>query len=261
MCRKEKGAKRDIITTIRQTGEDFLDRYKLEEERYYSFFDFKNSDFFFSNSIIITESINDCKVVQHLLELSGIDIETWGISLIPSDGERSIRYPYAIAEELGIPFVCIMDRDVFQPYIHDKRETSLDSDGIPEYKSELKTGSPILELIDEKDKSVLLSALSKDKYKDALKLLERYHIIMMKYAFEVDLVACPSYCRGFCSVLNIPPANQNMQYLLKSMGRAIKNYVTINAVIDGQGTKNLPTSYRQIINHVKRIIDCFSILI
>lgn len=254
LCRKEKGEKRDVVTSIRQTGEDFLDRYGLEEERYYSFFDFKNSDFFFSNFIIVTESTNDCKVVQHLLELSGIDLENLGISLIPSEGERSIKYPYAIAEELGIPFVCIMDRDVFQPYINDKRDESLDSNGIPEYKEEFKNGSPILELIDSRDKPALLDAFRKDKYKDALGLLEKYHIITMRYAFEVDLVICPSYCKEFYRILKVSPENQSMQYLFKNMGKAIKKYVTLNEVIDNQGTKNLPTSYRQIINYVKKMI-------
>lgn len=255
LCRKDKGAKRDVVTNIKQTGEDFLERYRLEEERYYSFFDFKNSDFFFSNYIIVTESTNDCKVVQHLLELSGIDLEGLGVSLIPADGERSIKYPYAIAEELGIPFVCIMDRDVFQPYINDSRDKSLDPDGIPEYKDELKKGSPILELIDSDDKSALLGFLCKDRYKDALSLLDKYHIITMKYAFEVDLVMCPSYCKAFYTVLNVSPENQTMQYLLKSMGKVIKKYLTLNNVIDKQGTKNLPTSYRHIINSVKNMVS------
>ena len=197
LCRKGKGPKRDIVTTIAQSKAGFLARYKFDEERYYSFFDFKNSDFFFSNYIIVTESPNDCKVVQHLLEISGIDPEAFGISLIPADGERNIKYPYAIANELGIPFVCIMDRDVFQPYLHDKREDSMNDEGIPKYKDELKRGSPILDLINDKDKPGLLRALSDGNYKNALTLLEKYHIITMRYALEVDLVACPSYCEAF----------------------------------------------------------------
>ena len=254
LCRKEKGATRDIVTTIKQTSEDFLTKYKLEEERYYSFFDFKNSDFFFSKYIIITESVNDCKVVQHLLELSNIDIESLGISFIPSEGAQSIKYPYAIANELGIPFVCIMDRDVFQPYQHDKRELSLDINGIPKYKNEIKIESPLLELIDDNDKTLILDALINNKYKKAIALLDKYHVITMRYAFEVDLVTCPSYCESFYSILNVSTENQNMQYLLKSMGNVIKKYVNLNKAIDMQGTKNLPASYRQIINHVKNII-------
>ena len=254
LCRKEKGLKRDIVTTITQTKEAFLYRYSLEEEQYYGFFDFKNSDFFFSNYIIIMESTNDCKVVQHLLEISGIDPERLGISLIPVDGERNSKYPYAIAKELGIPFLCILDRDVFQPYLNDKKYSSMNDEGIPEYKNELKRGSPILDLITDNDKSTLLQALSNGKYKDVLALLEKYHIIVMRYAFEVDLVVCPSYCEAFFDILRIQPSNRNMAYLLKNYGNIIKKHTVLNSIIDSKGTKNLPASYRQIINYVKRMI-------
>ena len=254
LCRKKKGLKRDIVTTIAQTREAFLQRYKLEEERYYSFFDFKNSDFFFSNYIIVTESPNDCKVVQHLLEISGIDPEVLGISMIQADGERNIKYPYAIASELGIPFLCIMDRDVFQPYLHDKRETSLNDEGFPEYKDELKRGSPILDLVTDNDKQMLLQALLDGKYKSVLALLGKYHIISMRYAFEVDLVVCPSYCEAFFDELRIQSPNRTKAYLLKKCGNAIKKYAVLNRIIDRKGTKNLPASYRQIINCVKQMI-------
>ena len=251
LCRKKRGEKRDVVTCITQTGQDFMERYGIEEERYYSFFDFKNSDFFFSNFIIITESTNDCKVVQHLLEKSGVDIEALGISLIPLNGEKSIKYPYAISCELKIPFLCVVDRDVFQPYKEDSRESSLNAEGIPEYKDELKKGAPILDLIDERDKKDLMISFRNSKYKEGLTILEKYNIISMKYALEVDLVTCASYCTGFYNVLNVPPEKQNRSHLLKCKGNVIKKYSIITKVIDEQGTKNLPTSYRHIINYVK----------
>lgn len=255
LCRKTKGQKRDIITTVTQIGEDFWNRYQMEEERYYNFFDFKNSDFFFSNYIIITESTNDCKVVQHLLEISRIDTEALGISLIPASGERSVKYPYAIAKELGIPFICIVDRDVFQQYINDKREISLNDDGLPIYKPSLKNGSPILDLIGETDKSTLLEALNNDQYIKALEILRRYNIISMRYAFEVDLVVCKSYCAAFCAQLKVREEDKNIAYLLKKQGKVIKNYMNINNVFDEKGTQNLPKSYRQILNVVKEMIQ------
>lgn len=254
LCRKTKGQRRDIVTTVTQIGDDFWNRYQMEEERYYNFFDFKNSDFFFSDYIIITESTNDCKVVQHLLELCKIDIETLGISLIPASGERSVKYPYAIAKELGIPFVCIVDRDVFQPYLNDKRETSLNEEGIPEYRSELKPGSPILDLIKNEDKPFLLDALTNDKYAQVLEILGKANIVSMRYAFEVDLVICTSYCDAFCSQLRIREENKNAAYLLKNQGNAIKKYMLINSVLDAKGTQNLPRSYRQIVNATKEMI-------
>ena len=255
LCRKTKGQKRDVITIVTQIDEDFWNRYQMEEERYYNFFDFKNSDFFFSNYIIITESTNDCKVVQHLLEISGIDTEALGISLIPASGERSVKYPYAIAKELKIPFVCIVDRDVFQQYINDRREASLNHDGVPIYKKSLKNGSPILDLICETDKSALLEAWNKDRYTKALEILGRSNIISMRYAFEVDLVICQSYCDAFCTQLRVREEDKNAAYLLKKQGNVIKKYMNINAALDEKGTQNLPNSYRRILNAVKDMIQ------
>lgn len=257
LCRKNKDAHRAIITDIYQTPNDFWKKYDFEEERYYNFFDFKNSDFFFSKFIIITESSNDCKVMQNILELSGIDLEEEGISLIPAEGERSIKYPYAIAKELDIPFLTIVDRDVFQAYLNNKREDSLDNHGIPRYKSELKTSSPILELMEPKDKTVLSEALNSNKFEDVLLVLWKYRIITMKYALEVDLMTCPSYCQEFYHALGLKsaetPTNKQKE-LLTTYGNKIKKYTLINQVINIKGVKNLPKSYRAVINRVKEII-------
>ena len=255
LCRKTKGAKRDVITTVTQIGDDFWNKYQMEEERYYNFFDFKNSDFFFSNYIIVTESTNDCKVVQHLLEIGKVDTEALGISFVPAEGERNIKYPYAIAKELGIPFVCIVDRDVFQQYVHDKREKSLNDDGIPEYKPILKKGSPILELISEEGKKHLIEYWNNDQYAKVLEVLQGFNIISMRYAFEVDLVMCSSYCEAFCSQLNVREEDRSSSYLLKSQGNAIKKYTLINGVLDDRGIQNLPKSYRQILNVIKEMLD------
>ncbi len=76
----------------------------------------------------------------------------------------------------------------------------------------------------------------------------------MKYAIEVDLVTCPSYCEEFCNVLRLLPEDRNRSFLLKNRSKVIKKYTTINEVIDNQGTKNLPTSYRQIIKCTKEMV-------
>ena len=257
LCRKNKDVHRAIITDIYQTPNDFWKKYDFEEERYYNFFDFKNSDFFFSKFIIITESSNDCKVMQNILELSGIDLEEEGISLIPAEGERSIKYPYAIAKELDIPFLTIVDRDVFQAYVNNKREDSLDNYGIPQYKSELKTSSPILELMATKDKAVLLEALNSNKFEDVLSVLWKYRIITMKYALEVDLMTCQSYCQEFYTILGLKSAEEHIEKqkeLLTTYGNKIKKYTLINQVINIKGVKNLPKSYRAVINRVKEMI-------
>ena len=235
--------------------DNFWEKYNLEEDRYYNFFDFKNSDFFFSDYIIITESSNDCKVVQQLLDLSGIDSEELGISLIPASGERNIKYPYAIATELEIPFICIVDRDVFQPYRNEKREDSLDEQGIPLYRNSIKKGSPIMELLSKEDQIKIIDCFSQEKYNDGLSILEKYHIVSMRYAFEVDLVICKSYCETMCNVIGITPPTSKFEHLLTNYSNAIKKYGVINETLQRQGIQNLPKSYRKIINNVKEMTE------
>ena len=253
LCRKQKGATRDIITTIAQIDNDFWTKYQMTEERYYNFFAYKNSDFVFSNYIIITESTNDCNVVSALLNYYGVDVESLGISLIPSSGEKSVKYPYSIAKELAIPFLCIVDRDVFQPYINNDRKSSLDEKGIPQYRNELKTSSPILDLIAENDKTKILEYLSNNQYKELCNLLKQYNIICMRYALEVDLVNCSSYCEAFCNYLNIVGNNRTSTFLLTERGNKIKDYDVITNVLQNTSTKNLPASYKQIVQHIKKL--------
>ena len=253
LCRKQKGATRDIITSITQIDFDFWNKYQMTEERYYNFFAYKNSDFVFSNYIIITESTNDCNVVSALLNHYDVDVEALGISLIPSSGEKSVKYPYSIAKELGIPFLCIVDRDVFQPYINSDRKSSLDEKGIPQYRNELKTSSPILDLISENDQTKILDYLSNNKYKELCNLLKQYNIICMRYALEVDLVNCSSYCDAFCNHLNIVGSNRTSRFLLTERGNKIKDYDVITNVLQNTSTKNLPASYKQIVQHIKNL--------
>lgn len=255
LCHKNSGPGRDIVTTVSQIGQDFWDKYKFSEERYNNFYQYKNSDFFFSSYIIITESPTDCSIIAELLSRYHIDIEEVAISLIPADGERSIKYPYAMAKELSIPFLCIVDRDVFQPYDGNSRKESLRSNGIPKYKSIGKTSSPIYDLIADSDLDHLLTNIFCDKYNDVLEILKKYRIISMRYAIEVDMVICPSYCNAICDFLGVAPENRNATYLLTEKSDRIKKCDVIVAAFDSNPLRNLPMSYRRIIAYVREMIE------
>lgn len=254
LCRKTKGQTRDIVSYISQIGEDFWDKYQITEERYSNFFEYKNSDFFFSDYIIITESTVDCGIITHLLEKSGIRPAELGITFIPANGETSVKYPYAIVKELCIPFFCVVDRDVFQPYVNGERKSSLNDKGLPNYKPELKTSSPICGLLSEEDKQLLLDHLVAGHYEQALLLLDTYSIITMRYAIEVDLLACASFCNSFYDVLNIRNEDRTPLYLATERSSVIKKLDNICAVLDRNSTRNLPTSYKRIVKKTKELL-------
>ena len=254
LCRKCKGQTRDIITTVAQTGNDFWNKYQITEERYSNFFQYKNSDFFFSNYIIIAESSVDCGVISYLLEKCHINAAEKGITFIPLNGEKSIKYPYSIIKELGIPFFCVVDRDVFQPYTGKNRQESIDSFGLPRYKPELKPSSPICGLLSPSDQTLLLDCFVNDKYKKAVEILDDYSIISMHYALEVDLIACQSFCNSFCDVLNITGEKRTARFLAVERKDKIKSMEVIRSVLDRHSTRNLPTSYKQIIGKTRMMI-------
>lgn len=255
LCRKVKGNTRDIVTTVSQTCEDFWGKYRIQEERYSSFFEYKNSDFFFSNYVIITESSIDCGIVAHILEKSGIRPAEFGITLIPANGEKNMKYPYAIVKELNIPFFCVVDRDVFQPYTADNRKGSINERGVPTYRAEIKTSSPICELISESDKQLLLNHLHKGQYEQALNVLDKYSIIVMRYAIEIDLLICNSYFEAFCNILNILPENRTPRFLAMERSNVIKRLDNICAVLNQSSMRNLPASYRAIVRKTRAMLS------
>jgi putative ATP-dependent endonuclease of OLD family len=255
LCRKSKGSTRDVITTVTQIGTDFWDKYQMQEERYYNFFEYKNSDFFFSKYIIIMESSIDCGVLTELLNKYGIDPDDVGISFVPANGEKSVKYPYALTKELGIPFLCVVDRDVFQPYTGEDRKSSLDTRGIPQYKTEAKTSAPFCDLLNTEDIARLLDLQIHDKYKATLNLLENYSIIMMRYALEVDLIMCDSYCQAFCDALHVQGHDRTSHYLLTNMNKRIKALDVLRQVLSTTSTKNLPISYKRIMQYIRDMIN------
>ena len=183
------------------------------------------------------------------------NLESKAISLIPADGEKSVKYPYALAKELGIPFICIVDRDVFQPYLRYNRKESLDTDGIPQYRPERKQSSPIYDLIKPDDITEIIRAFTKNNYNHVLELLEPYHIISMRYAIEIDLAICRTYCDAICNILELPEENKNMSFLLKNRSSRIKDYDVITSTFDLVSTKNLPKSYKKIVSDTRKMIE------
>lgn len=255
LCRKSKGQTRDIVTSLAQISNDFWDKYQITEERYSSFFEYKNSDFFFSDYVIITESTSDCGIISHLLGKLNIRPAELGITFVPANGEKNIKYPYAVVKELGIPFFCVVDRDVFQPYTAQNRKDSINDRGLPTYKPELKTSSPICGLLTKDDKEALLEHLVNSRYEQALDVLDTYSIITMRYAIEIDLIACSSFCDTYYEVLGITGENRTPHFLAVERGDAIKKLDSIYAVLDRNSTRNLPASYKRIVKKARSMIS------
>ena len=86
-------------------------------------------------------------------------------------------------------------------------------------------------------------------------LLHPYHIISMRYAIEVDLAICTSYCNAICGILQLPEENKTTAFLLKNRSNRIKDYDVITDTFNTVPTKNLPKSYKYIISCVKEMLN------
>ena len=77
----------------------------------------------------------------------------------------------------------------------------------------------------------------------------------MRYAIEIDLAICRTYCDVICNILELPEENKNMSFLLKNRSSRIKDYDVITSTFDLVSTKNLPTSYKKIISATRKMIE------
>lgn len=255
LCRKCKGPKRDIISKVTQLSEDFLERYNMQEMQYYNFFDFKNSDFFFSKYLIITESPIDSKVFTELLKNFNLDPEKHDITFLPANGEANIQYPYILARELKIPFLCIVDRDVFVAYTNNDRENSLDENGFPQYKKKLKKDTFWWNIFTDNERASLLSCLNKKSYSKLIALLAEKNIFSMRYSLEVDLIENLGLRDKFYNICDVPDEHRNTQYLFTQKKKMIKKIGTLLNVLHGISRKQLPFSYQKVLKAIKSLTE------
>src|SRR5690606_515829 len=90
--------------------------YGFQEERYYNFHSYRNSDFFFSRLVILCEGTIDAAIVKQLLAQGGYDLDLIGVSVMNLDSVDNLRYPLHLLDNLAIPRLLIVDKDCFLPY-------------------------------------------------------------------------------------------------------------------------------------------------
>lgn len=248
--------KRSVYTETTQISNDFWNKYELDPKQYERFFEFKNSDFFYSNYVVITESPNDCRVYEWLARKNGINPEKMGITFISLDGILNIKYPYTLAKDLKIPFIAIVDRDAIQQYKEGNRKASLDpNSSLPVYKDEYNTCFNLTSIFSKEDVKKLNRFAKKSDYKKQNAILKKYSVFSLKYALEVDLLADDSYTLEFCDVLKEKDElKKNAKNLLSEKSNVIKNSVNVINALQIGGMGKLPDSYKDLLKFMKELV-------
>lgn len=246
LVRKVPDPTRGFKSKLLKLPSSFFEDHALEEFKYYQFHLYRNSDFFYANYIIFVESKNDAEVVKVLAERAGIDLDLYGISLINIDGVRNLAYPFHIVKKLEIPYLAILDKDYFIPYLNDELKLSRDGQGLPKYRYEYKSGIILNELIPTKsDRDNILNQMKKNHSK-ALDLFETNNLVCMKYNLEMDLLCSDKAVEKMSEILGLTQEQSNRKFILEKRNKAAKKLDTMLDTLRELSNQNLPNSYKRI---------------
>ncbi len=255
--KKVADSSRGFISKVNKLPENFFDKYDLDDFKYYQFYRYRNSDFFFSSYIVVTESKNEVEVIKKIGETSGKDYEVNGLSYLNLEGVDKAKYTIYLLKELDIPFSLIVDKDFFFPYANDDYASSLNPKGFPQYKAEYKDEDLVKDIIPSATDREKLLRNPNVNHTEKLNLLESHNIVSMRWSLDLDLVAINGAREEYFRILRTPLADQTSQYLT-AQRKAIKKIDRILRVFGSLEPANWPYSYsriKKVMNKIARDLD------
>jgi len=255
LVRKVRERKRGFKTIASQVNENFFEDYGFQEERYYNFHSYRNSDFFFSRLVILCEGTIDAAIVKQLLAQGGYDLDLIGVSVMNLDSVDNLRYPLHLLDNLAIPRLLIVDKDCFLPYRNDSLDTSRSARGFPYYRFEFKDQALVEELVPLNPDRDQLLALFRANHSRAMDTLEKHDIICMRYSLEMDLVESETAREIFFNRFNVPEGARETEELLIRRKKQIKKLENLSYVVKNLPHRNLPNSYKRIKRVIGRLVE------
>lgn len=252
---RRKSDNRGFISDITQISDDFWERNNIEEFKHYQYFNYKNSDFLFAKFIIVGESKNDCQVLEGLITPI-IGNKAADISYLDSGGVCNIQYPFFLLKELKIPFVIVVDKDFFFPYLNNNQlEDSRDvRTGLPTYSATMNHNA-VLDALFPQPMRTDIEAANRKGYRAFFDKIKNAGIVSMNYCLEMDLSCSKNARNAYYNILHIEPARQSQKNLLISNKKAIKRIENIDQVLSSIPRKSLPESYKKIKNQIVDMIN------
>jgi len=254
LVRKEKDDKRSFKTTIHQLESNFWNKYGLQQLQYDKFHKFRNSEFFFANHVIVTESPVDSEVFRNLLKNKGIVIERHGISVLELSGIQSLKYAFYLLKDLEIPKTMIVDKDFFFDYRSGDKANSRYGSGFFKYNSTFKNTPLISEIFSDSSERGIIEGLLTSNHSKALDHTLKYDVLCMKYNMEMDLVASNKASDIIYNKLNVPVSDRSTKTLLLDKEKALKKLDLLLHVISNLPHQNMPNSYKRLIRRFKAVI-------
>lgn len=257
LVQKAPDITRGFKSNIKQLRSTFFEDNDLDSFKYYQFHLYRNSEFFYARRVILVESKTDAEVLKVIANKTGIDLELVGCSIINLDGVKNLAYPLTIIKELGLPYLVIVDKDFFVPYLHNNNAAaSKDRNGFPQYGTNFKETSPIdLLLPNAEDKEQIRTNFITNHTK-ALELLDKYDVISMRYNLETDLLQSNKALELICNELGLEGDDRTAHKILttKPLSKKIKNIELLLNVVQNLNSSNYPRSYSRIRRKVMSFV-------
>lgn len=256
LIRRVSDPSRGFISIASKLSPDFWDRYNIEEFKHYQYFNYRNSDFFFSKFVVLGESKNDCQVFQSLVEPE-IGSKMADVSFLDAGGVENIKYPYYLLKELKIPFIIVVDRDFFFPYQNNNELNSSRSEqtGLPYYADILKDEEVIQDVFNTEALRRRLIEANKQGYRKFFDFIKPFGILSMNYCLEMDLTCSNNAREKYYTMLNIPPEKRNQKFLLEGNKKGLKKIERILSIVDDIPRRSMPESYIKIRKAIVESID------
>lgn len=251
LVRRVYNEKYGFISVISQLKETFWEEAGIEEFKHYQFFNYRNSDFFFSKYIVVTESKTDAQVIDKLISKE-LGWKKAYISIINLEGITNLAYPYYLLKELKIPFSVIVDKDFFTGYSLDDLKHSRDNEtGLPIYKDILNDTVLIKSIFKtEAERDRLIQVLNSGIYTRIFNFLKKYRFYTMQYCLEMDMTCSNGICNEYYQYLNMLPTEQTQKNLLLQKHKAIKSIDYILKALDNVRSQAYPISLKKIKNGI-----------
>lgn len=246
LCRRAVSATRGIEIFTSQLPRAFWEDNGIDENRYYHFHKQKNSDFFFANFVILTESPIDSEIIAALLRKAGVDPIRHGVSIFCVDGVTSLPHAYHLLRALKIGFATVVDKDYFIPYLLDDLDPSRDARGFPRYRREYKNGTLLNLMIPDAEERAELLRLFHVNHSRAMDILEKYNVFCFKWCIEMDLINSATACEMLYEQMGIPAGERTTGALLITRKKAIKKMETLLPIVEALEPSNLPNSYKRL---------------
>lgn len=254
LCRRVASRNRSIEVACSQLEPTFWTVNDLDQDKYYQFYRYRNSDIFFSSFVILSESRTDAEIIKGIVRTAGIDLNSNAVSVLNIDGVGSFPYAYHLLKNLGISFAIVVDKDYFLHYRNDQLASSRDTAGFPQYRREFKAGTLLEHFMPDAAERAQLLDLLFSNHSKAMDLLELRNVFCFRWAIEIDIVNSATGRDVFFNHLNVPLTDRTTNELLENRHKSLKRLDNLMPVVTAIPPRNLPHSFLRLRKELPRLI-------